>query len=62
MKVIYFGLPGHLSEDGVLTGLAAYVPEWLQQMCAGPDGFCFLAYEGSYWPALWYWLTNNGGE
>jgi hypothetical protein len=61
MKVIYFGLPGELSEDGenYLTGPAAWVPNWLAQMCAGEDGFCFMVYEGSYWKALWAWLKGD---
>lgn len=64
-KVIYFGLPGRLCENAecsLLTGLAAWVPRWLSVACAGPDGFAFMAYEGGYWPALWYWLTGGGGD
>ena len=61
MKVIYFGLPGRLCEDigcGSLTGLASYVPESVQQFASGEDGFCFMSYEGGYWPALWQWLKG----
>ncbi len=62
VKVIYFGLPGVLclgADCSLLTGPAAYVPIWLAQLCSGEDGFSFLTYEGSYWPALWRWLTRG---
>lgn len=60
-KVIYFGLPGILCQNqgcNLLTGLAAYVPEFVQHLAWGPDGACFMVYETGYWPALWRWLKG----
>jgi hypothetical protein len=59
-QVVYFGLPGRLCLNGcnVLTGPASYVPAFVQHLAVGDDGFCFMVYEGSYWPALWHWLKG----
>ena len=60
-KVIYFGLPGRLCLNygcALLTGLASLVPEWLQYLAWGEDGAVFMTYKGSYFPALWRWLTR----
>ena len=59
--IIYFGLPGLLCQNvgcSSLHGPAAWVPEWLTQLAGGEDGFAFMTYEGSYWRALWEWLTG----
>jgi hypothetical protein len=58
------GLPGRLcvNEDcSCLHGLAAYAPAVSTDTEAGPM-FSFMTYEGSYWIALWEWLTgaHNG--
>jgi len=61
-KVIYFGLPGRLCEAcSCVTGLASYAPAVATDTDEGPQ-FCYLAYEGSYWPAFWAWLTGRGVE
>lgn len=60
-KVIFVGLPGRLCQNfgcSVLTGPAEFVPNWLAQLTAGPQGFGFMPYEGSYWRALWRWLRD----
>ena len=60
MKVIYVGLPGRLCEDErccCLDGLAAYAPPVATETWSGPM-FAFMAYEGSYWLALFRWLFN----
>lgn len=59
-RVIYTGLPGRLCKDercAALTGLAAYVPPIVTETDQGPM-FAFMVYEGSYWRALWRWLTK----
>lgn len=58
VKVIYFGLPGRLCDDyqcGNLAGLASYAP-----VVSDGEAFQYLAYEGSYWAALWHWLLGRG--
>lgn len=58
VKVIYFGLPGRLCDVwdcGTLTGLASYAPA-----VSDGEAFEYMAYEGSYWAALWFWLTGRG--
>lgn len=60
MKIIYMGLPGRLcTVDGChcLTGAAAYAPSVASETDDGP-AFAFMPYEGSYWRALWRWLTR----
>lgn len=66
VKVIYLGLPGRLCEDEYcsrLSGVAALAGLAPGVACDGPDGepaFEFMAYTGSYWRALWRWLTSWG--
>lgn len=53
-KVIYTGLPMKLclvEECNTLWGFWSWIPS---------DGFDgkFSTYKGSYWVAMWYWLTN----
>jgi hypothetical protein len=58
VKVIYLGLPGRFCEAcGTLSGLAAYAPPIATETPHGPM-FAFMAYEGSYWRALWAWLRG----
>lgn len=57
-KVICFGLPGRLcARCGCLDGLAAWAPPVPTETDAGPM-FAFMVYRGSYWRALWAWLTR----
>ncbi|WP_142851012.1 hypothetical protein [Telmatospirillum sp. J64-1] len=59
VKAIYLGLPGEFCEScNTLTGLAAYAPPVASQTEDGPL-FKFMVYEGSYWRALWHWLTGR---
>ena len=58
LRMMYFGQPGRLCERGTcVTGLAAYAPPVATETDEGPM-FKFLIYEGSYWVALWRWLTR----
>lgn len=60
-KVIYMGLPGRMCfarDCNSLTGLAAYAPAVATEDEFDGPMFKFLAYEGSYWRALWHWLTG----
>lgn len=59
---ILFGLPVRLLPDGgcapanFVAGLLLDPMLWL----FGFPGWV-MAYEGSYWPALWTWLTTGPG-
>lgn len=60
LKVIYMGLPGRLCQDPnccCLDGLAAWAPPVASETDDGP-AFAFMVYSGSYWRALWRWLTQ----
>lgn len=57
-KAIYVGLPGRFCLNcNVLDGLAAWAPPVSTETEHGPM-FSFFIYEGSYWKALWHWLTH----
>lgn len=59
-RVIYFGLPGLFFEHCCcLSGLASYAQPLATEDENGELGFKFLYYEGSYWRALWCWLTGQ---
>lgn len=61
-KVIYCGLPGRFCEAcSCLDGIAAYAPAIASDTEAGPM-FAFMVYEGSYWLALWHWLTRGPSD
>lgn len=55
IKVIYAGLPMKLCENescNSVYGFWSFVPELYF------NGY-FVAYEGSYFKALWFWLKNE---
>lgn len=59
-RVIYCGLPGRLCVNracNCLDGLAAYAPPIAGENEFGDPAFAFFPYTGSYWRALWRWLT-----
>jgi hypothetical protein len=55
-KVIYMGFPMMLCQDehcSCIWGFWSWVPTlWFNG--------ALMQYEGSYWPALWYWMFGNG--
>ena len=56
LKVIYMGMPGRICADeycSTVTGLAAFMP-----LVSNGEHFAYAAYRGSYWRALWRWLTD----
>jgi hypothetical protein len=58
MKVLYLGLPMKLCSNescNCLFGFFSRVAVWIP--ISDGECFCFLGYEGSYWKALWHWLT-----
>lgn len=60
VKVIYFGLPGRLCTNETcccLDGIASMAPPVATDTPFGPM-FAYLQYDGSYWRALWRWLTG----
>lgn len=55
LKIIHLGLPMFLcskDECGAVWGF------WCYAIAFYFDGV-FFVYEGSYWPALWEWLTDE---
>lgn len=60
-KVIYAGFPMRLCGCSCLFGVFAPVVEWFP--IATDDGaFAFMAYNGSYWPALLRWVTGEAAS
>ncbi len=58
-RTIYLGLPGHFCTScNFLEGPAAYLPAITVTTDSGPM-FSFFLYEGSYWKALWHWLSGK---
>lgn len=54
-RVIYMGLPMWLCSDGTCCtgwGFWSFLP--ILHFTG-----CFMAFEGSYWRALWAWLRND---
>lgn len=58
-KIIYCGLPGHFCfKCSCMAWLSSYAPAIATETENGP-AFAIMTYEGSYWPALWHWLTHK---
>ena len=60
-RCIYMGLPLRMCvNDGcsTLVGAGAWLSEVLP-LTTEEGEFAFMAYEGSYLRALWYWLYNG---
>lgn len=56
IKVIYYGLPHRLCEDHQCNTLFGFWSDLTEKF---PFNGFFLAYSGSYWPALLKWLFGN---
>ena len=66
-RVLYYGLPMFFCGNGrcaTLFGFWAWVVEWVPNNTDddGEPVFAFMAYTGSYWSALWHWLTRPAGD
>lgn len=59
IRVIYMGFPLLLCSDEECSCLFGW---WMWLMDHVPYNGWFMTYEGSYWPALWAWLTNWGED
>lgn len=60
-KGILLGMPVHLTEDGGCQGANLVADVLLTYLLIPLCGFngAVMRYEGSYWPALWLWLTDD---
>lgn len=60
-KILYMGFPGWFCAScSGAGGAASYVMMWFDWLEGG--GWTLLSYEGSYWRALWRYLTGKGPE
>lgn len=68
LQVIYYGIPCQLCAMYNRTDtprrcsvlVAPWWADWLVESL--PFNGEFMVYEGSYWPALWAWLTGGTNE
>lgn len=58
-KALYMGFPLRLcNRDQCAT--ASGIGSWVMVVIRPePDGWTIMTYEGSYWRALWHWLTSE---